>query len=114
MFQPNLVGVLRNRIGRDVHGMPSYGSERACPFAIVNLELRTQKTSVRADSSGSRGSADEVTSSNLKILVPSYVQIAVDDQFTFEGQRYQISTKHVRRSVMGTIDHIECDLEVLP
>lgn len=115
MFQPNLVGSLRSRISRDVHGMANYGPSRVCPFAMVNLELRSQKTSVRADSSGSRGSADEIASTNLKILVPPYITIDLDDEFTFEGQRYQIRTKHKRRSVIsGVIDHIECDLEVLP
>lgn len=114
MFSPNLIGALRNRTGRDVHGMAVYGDPVICPFAVVNLERRSQKTSVRADSSGSRGSADEVASTNLKILVPSYVVINVDDEFTFEGERYQVSTKHKRRSVAGGVDHIECDLEVLP
>lgn len=114
MFAPNLIGSLRNRIGRDVHGMASYGPAVICPFAIVNLERRSQKTSVRADSSGSRGTADELASTNLKILVPSYVNISIDDEFTFEGERYQVATKHKRRSVTGQIDHIECDLEVLP
>lgn len=114
MFQPNLVGKLQSRIGRDVHGQALLGPERDCPFAIVNLETRAQKTSVRADSSGSRGSSDEIASDRLKILVPQYIVISIDDRFTFRGDRYSVRMKHPRHSVMGDLDHFECDLEVMP
>ena len=114
MFTPNLVGELRRRLGRDIHGQPMLGLATPCPFAQVNLESKVQKTSVRADSSGSRGSADEIASTRLKILVPAWIAINLDDEFSFDGGRYQVKTKHKRRSTTGTVDHIECDLEILP
>lgn len=114
MFQPNLIGHLQTRSGRNIHGQAVLGPARECPFAIVNLESRAQKTSVRADSSGSRGSADEIASDRLKILVPAYVVIGIDDQFTFEDGKYTVRMKHPRRSVYGNMDHFECDLEVMP
>lgn len=114
MFTPNLVGKLRSRISRDVHGRSTYGNERICPFGIVNLEIGTQKTSVRADSSASRGAADETNAERGKILVANTVSVAIGDLFDFENQTYEVAAKHIRRSVLGSVDHFECDLEILP
>jgi hypothetical protein len=114
MFEPNLVGTIRSRQGRDVHGTPIFGPERVCPFAIVNLVVNTQKTSVRADSSGSRGAADEIASNRLKILIAKFIQVEIEDRFIFDGMQYSIRAKHVRRTTFGEIDHFECDLEVMP
>jgi hypothetical protein len=114
MFEPNLIGAIKKRVGRDVHGQAVLGREISCPFAIVNLEVMAQKTSVRADSSGSRGSADELTADRLRILISKFVSVAIDDVFIFEGASYVITSKHTRRSVMGDVDHYQCDLEILP
>jgi hypothetical protein len=73
-----------------------------------------EKTSVRADSSASRGSTDEMVATRAKILIANYVQCAIGDRFAFEGMTYLIISMHVRRSVMGNIDHFECDLEITP
>ena len=113
MFEPNLMGRLLRRTGRDVHSRPTYTAPSDCPFGAVNLDVGAQKTSVRADSSASRGAADEIATMRAKILVPSWIAIAIGDRFEFDGMAFQISTRHTRRSVMGTIDHIECDMEIL-
>lgn len=114
MFEPNSVGRLFRVIGRDVHSRPTYSAGIECPFAPVNLEVGAQKTSVRADSSASRGAADELAATLAKILIVQYVSVTIGDKFSFEGINYRIARKHIRRSVAGVIDHIECQLEVIP
>lgn len=114
MFRPNLIGRISNAVGYDVHARPLYSDERDCPFAPVNLAVGSQKTSVRADSSASRGTADEIAVMRGKILVPAYVEIEIGDRFAFAGAVYRIEMKHVRMSVTGQIDHFECDVELLP
>ena len=114
MFTPNLIGIIKKVTGRDIYGQPQHGAALSCPFAIVNLETKSQKTSVRADSSGSRGSADEIASDRLKILIAPHMRVAIQDRFEFEGASYIISMMHPRRTVFGSIDHFECDLEVTP
>ncbi len=114
MFSPNLTGIIRTKTGSDVHGRPVLGPERRCPFAIVNLEVRSQKTSVRADSSASRGAADEIASARLKILMPAFISVKIGDIFSFGEETYEIVSTFSRRSVTGEIDHVECGLKVLP
>ena len=97
-----------------MHGRAVYGPVGECPFAPVNLAVGADKTSVRADSSASRGAADELAAVRAKILVVPYVPIEIGDRFVFEGVNYQVSRKHIRRSVAGVVDHVECDLEVTP
>lgn len=114
MFEPNSVGMLYRATGFDVHSRPTYSAAVECPFAPVNMEIGAQKTSVRADSSASRGAADEEAVMRGKILVVRYVAIEIGDKFVFEDVNYRVSRKHIRRSVAGIIDHIECDLELIP
>ncbi|SCW95647.1 hypothetical protein [Ancylobacter rudongensis] len=114
MFEPNNVGWLSRKIGRNVHAQVTYAPPVKCPFAPVNLSVGAQKTSVRADSSASRGAADEMAAMRAKILVANFVKIEIGDRFEFDGQTYRIETKHTRRSVAGVIDHFECDMELLP
>lgn len=114
MFQHNMIGRLSPLTGRDGYAREIYGTPIDCPFGAVNLEVGTQKTSVRADSSASRGAADEIATMRAKILVVPYVTIKIGDRFEFDGITYRIQSKHTRRSVLGNIDHFECSMEIVP
>lgn len=113
MFRPNAVGKLHKLTGRDVHGREQYAAGINCPFAQVNLSRRATKTDRRADSSASRGSADEVTSW-AKILVVAFMKPSLNDKFCFLDDSYRVVAVHPRRTVAGLLDHWELDLEVLP
>ena len=112
MFEPNVLGQLRTRTGRDIHGRAIYGPLRGCPFGIVNLAIGSQKTTVRADSSASRGAADETVAQRAKILVPTYVTIKIGDQFLFDGMTFDVSAVHTRCGISGLVDHYEIDMEL--
>lgn len=114
MFEANQVGKLSKFTGRDVHSRAVYSDPFDCPFAAVNLDVGSQKTSVRADSSASRGSADEYAAQRAKILIAPFINVSVNDLFECEEGRFIVATRHVRRSVFSNIDHFECDLEVMP
>ena len=113
-FTPNLVGLIQRRIGYDIHGQSILSEETTCQFAVVNAKRQQEKTSVRADSSASRGMADEITTGLGRILVAKHEGIEIGDIFSFDGDSYDVKSKHVRRSVFGEIDHYECDIEVRP
>ena len=113
-FTPNQVGMIENKIGFDLHGSPLTAPARPLQFAVINLRRKTGKTTVRADSSASRGSADEITTDQARILVAKHERINIGDVFLFDGDSYDVLSKHVRRSILGMIDHYECDLEVRP
>ena len=113
-FTPNLIGMIQRKTGFDIHGRPALSSPVACQFAIVNAKRQSEKTSVRADSSASRGMADEITTALGRILVAKHESIEIGDVFSFDGDSYDVQSKHIRRSVFGEIDHFECDIEVIP
>lgn len=114
MFIPNSKGLLSRVIGRDVHSRPTYSLPVECPFATVNMSVSARKTSVRADSSASRGAADETMAERAKILLPAYVVISIGDKFEYDDLSFRVTTIHKRRSVLGTLDHLEIDLELIP
>lgn len=114
MFEPNQIGKISKLIGRDVHSRPTFGPAIDCPFGAVNLLIGAQKTSVRTDSSASRGSTDEIAAQRAKILIVNYIECGIGDRFEFDGMIFLITAKHVRRSIMGDVDHFECDLEIIP
>jgi hypothetical protein len=113
-FTPNLVGTIQRKTGFDVYGRPVLSVPVLCQFSVVNAKRQQDKTSVRADSSASRGMADEITTGLGRILVAKHENVEIGDVFAFDGDSYDVKSKHIRRSVFGEIDHFECDIEVRP
>lgn len=113
MFRPNLIGTLKRVTGFDLHAREIYAEPIECPFAQLIFTRDAERTTVRADSSGSRGSADE-TVSDASVLIVPYIRPTFGDRFEFDGFTYKIVGIHPRRSVTGALDHWECTLEALP
>lgn len=113
MFRPNQIGVLLKKNGYDGYSRPQFAAPINCPFAVVRLLSRSDKTNVRADSSASRGSADEILS-QVKILVVPRIRPNFDDAFIFNSVNHRVTGVHPRYTVMGKLDHYEVDLEVQP
>lgn len=113
-FTPNMVATIRRRIGLDVYGMPILGEPKEIQIAVVNARRRQEKTTVRSDSSASRGAADQITTDLGRILVARHEAVEIGDVISFDGDSYMVVSRHLRRTVFGTLDHYECDIEVLP
>lgn len=113
MFRPNQVGKLLKNTGYDKYAQVKFADPIDCPFAVVSLLSRADKTNVRADSSASRGSADEILS-KVKILIVPTIKPGFDDVFIFNDTKHRITGVHPRYTVTGTLDHYEADLEVTP
>lgn len=114
MFRPNQMGELYRFTGRDIYARATYSDSIQCPFAVIRLPHLAQKTDKRADSSASRGSADEIILKHGRILVPKFVTLLIDDVFAYRGQRYLVAGVEPRVSVAGELDHFEVNLEALP
>jgi len=114
MFQPNAFCTLRLRGGRDKYGQERLLDPIEIGYAPVNMNITADKTSVRSDSSASRGQAEEMTSRNAKILVPAGTIVKHGDQVDIDGESFRVSGRHVRKSVFGVVDHIELLLEAWP
>ncbi len=114
MFVPNTTGYLSLRSGWTAQGEPEFEIHRqlvAC--GVVILIGRTVKTTVRADSSASRGSAEEDVNV-AKILFPAYVTIRKGDRFEVSDETLRVTGVQPRRAVTGVLDHYEVELERWP
>lgn len=113
MFTPNSQCLLSRFAGRDRHAQEIYGEPEVIGYSPVRLLAQTEKTSVRSDSSASRGQA-EVTQGVFKILVDKVVaRPRADDRIDLDGVTFRILNVHPRYRVFGGFDHWEIDLEPL-
>lgn len=113
-FFPNNVGILRRNLGTNLYGESAgLGPDIACECGVVRLVATSQKTTVRADSSATRGAADEIVHQS-KILFTTTVFPVIGDQLSIGGFVLRCVERHPRYSVLGALDHYECDFEVWP
>jgi hypothetical protein len=110
MFIPNNTALIhRVNATRTTRGERSYAAPVRVPCGVVTLALEIGKTSVRADSSGSRGRAEE-QQGTARILFPAYVKVAEMDMVQVEQDTLEIIQIVPRRNILGAIDHYEVDL----
>lgn len=106
MLNANAICTVRKVSGFDVYGKPAFGVAFNEPCAVVVARGEQQNTTVRADSSQSRGHGDEFTSTH-KILLSGETRVKLGDQITLRGRLIRVMTMHDRYDVGGTIDHFE-------
>jgi hypothetical protein len=107
MFFPNKTCIISVASGKtDVYGQPLPGRKVSEGCAVVRLQLNNIKTSVRTDSSASRGNAMELVTDALLLLSRNTVA-NIDDVIEIEGAKLRVISKHPRYSVNGKLDHYE-------
>ena len=107
MFRANLHCRIQLASGKnDVHGQPIPGRFVPERCAIVKLVVINEKSSVRADSSASRGNARELESEST-ILLPAATQARIDDIIIVSGFQLRIMAMQPRYDVTGRLDHFE-------
>lgn len=112
MFRPNQVCYVRVASGRtDVYGQPLAATRVREQCAVVRLITTNQPSSVRADSSASRGNAKELVSDSL-ILMTKTTAANIDDLIDIGGATLRILSKHPRYTVGGELDHFEVTASV--
>jgi hypothetical protein len=112
MFIANNTGTLARFSGYTLDGMPSFASGISVKCGLVRLAEVDQKTSVRTDSSASRGAGEETVIKYGKVLFPVSINPSTGDKFTIYGVSMRIMSVEPRVNVLGKQDHWECDLEV--
>lgn len=111
MFRPNLTCETAALIGTDVYGKRTYDAWVSRRFAIVKLEQSSDKTSVRTDSSASRGSAKEILA-DARFLFPANVILHEGDRIQFGDFTLTVTSVWPRHRVTGELDHwqVDCDI----
>jgi hypothetical protein len=107
MFRPNKRCTLRKSGGKtDVFGQPIPTETREEWCAIVTLNLRNEKSSVRADTSASRGAAREFQVDAV-LLMTQFSQVRIDDVIEIEGVQLRVVARFPRHDLQGRLDHYE-------
>lgn len=115
MIYPHLKITVFKNLGSNAYGEASYGpgfGERCAP---VRLRFQSATTTVRTDSAGSRGHAQEEVA-DVRVLVPIASKVAIDDMLEVTGTRLRVVAREPRYTVNGKLDHYEliCDQKVAP
>lgn len=106
MFLPNTYGMLSRKLGTNVYAEQLFSAPVKTPCAVVHLQAINVKSPIRADSSASRGNADEMTEM-ATILFPRSIKLNIGDKFSIQGLSLEISKIEPRLSVLGSLDHYE-------
>lgn len=91
---------------RDVFGKEAFAAAVPLRLSIVKLADSVEQSSVRADSSASRGAAQETTAQAL-FLVPPNTGARKGDVVELLGFLIEITGTHVRLNTRGAVDHVE-------
>lgn len=111
MFIPNRTCQLRRRKKTtDIYGQYSYSPKETIRFALVRFDTKSEDSTVRADSSATRGNVKELHASG-RILVDKKVIPHIGDLVFFDGKVFRIKEVEPRYNVLGMLDHYECDFE---
>lgn len=102
---------VEERSGANLYGEETFSPGRNSKCAVVKLRRRTEHTTVRTDSSGSHGHADEYVVDGL-LLMKKTEKIAEGDKITVNGLRMTVSGIRYRYDVMSRLDHIEVETRV--
>lgn len=103
-FRPNTTASLLRKAGRNIHGRQSYSAPVPLPCAVVSLDERVVQTSVRADSTASRGAAEEEVLQAV-ILIPAKTEIAEGDVIKILGRNIEVEGIEPRLDIFGQLDH---------
>jgi hypothetical protein len=107
MFRPNQTCRIQLASGKNnVYGQPEPGPYVTERCAVVKLEIAAEKSSVRADSSASRGNALEDEARSI-ILLTAATRANKDDLIEIAGVKLRIALRHPRFDVGGRLDHYE-------
>lgn len=109
MFRPNVKCTLRPILeGFDVYGSSRLGEAIPIKCAVVKLKDKRQQTTVRADSSGSRGFGEEQVADAKLLFLPSS-QVKAGDVIRVHGIDLEVAIVQPRIAISGRLDHYEVE-----
>lgn len=97
--------------GMNIYGESKYQFVRSTKVGVVNFTEGVVQSSVRADSSGSRGKAD-VETFNAVLIVPLAVDVKLDDVLVMSGTKLLVASVERRWGLRGRPGHLEVGANV--
>lgn len=112
LLRPNVFcTIVRQDGGYDLYGQPLPGETIQTRCAVVKLIATVQKSSVRADSSASRGNAREIVADARLLFSPPIVP-NIGDRVIVAGVDLRAVSVFPRFDVVGRLHHYQVDLNV--
>lgn len=109
MFIPNTTCRLYSRTDtQDLYGQYSFAAPVTVGCSVVQMDLVVKKTSVRADSSASRGRAEEEIGL-VRLLFPTSTSVKEGDVCEVDGYAIEVIRIFPRRNTVGQLDHYQVD-----
>ena len=107
MFRPNQTCLVQVDAGTtDVYGMPQGVTNVQEYCTVVKMNIRSEKSAVRADTSASRGNAMEIQT-DAELLLTTATAASIDDIITVYGERLRVKAKWPRYDLQGRLDHYQ-------
>lgn len=111
LLKPNLTVKHSKSDGYDEHSQPAFAVERDIKCRVVHYKKSSIKTSVRADSSASRGRGKELVYDAV-ILFDKNSNVEIDDRIVIFGEKMKVEVVEPRFNIHGRLDHIEAKLNI--
>ncbi len=83
---------------------PTYTGRISVPCAVIYLDVTVAKSSVRADTSGSRGQAEQ-EQGDAMLLFPRNLKLKLGDVVFKDDKWLEVIECEPRRDVLGKLDH---------
>lgn len=111
MFLPNTTCYIYSRTDTtNIFGKYEFLPRKTVKCSVITYDIKSLKTSVRADTSATRGQAEN-DEGIAKFCFPTYVNLKLDDEVEKDGFRMKVIEIHPRRNVLGKLDHYEVDMK---
>jgi len=109
MLNPTVSCTIERLSKTDLYGKEKLADPVALMCAVVRLSNASEKTSVRADSSASRGTASEITRDCRLLFLPS-TSMKFGDKLNIAGMELKVAEIQTRFDMRGKPDHLQVDL----
>jgi hypothetical protein len=97
---------IENKTANDIYGEATFASARPSKCAVVSLSRGKADSTVRTDSGGTRGHADELVA-DAKLLMSDKEIIAPDDVIVVHGVRIIVMGVKFQFDTQGKLDHLQ-------
>jgi hypothetical protein len=102
---------IRSKRTSDVYGQEQWTPYRPAKCSVLRLRQTSGNTTVRADSSATRGHAEEVTLDGI-ILLGTSTTILIGDQVVIADVTGEVISIEPIFDVMGKLDHRKVGLKI--
>ena len=107
MFRANQNCLVHVASGKtDVYGMPLPGLKYKERCAVIKMNIKSAKSAVRADTSATRGNAQELETDTV-LLMNKNTRASIDDNIEMAGHQFRVNAIQPRYDLLGALDHFE-------